>query len=67
MTRGQKLELTWVGKDRQPRLELRILLNDGDKSYQAQCRVAPLWHGRFKMHRFLPGGRRESDVVETHI
>ena len=29
----QKLELTWIGKDNQPRLELRILIEDQEKSY----------------------------------
>ncbi|HQU30352.1 MAG TPA: site-specific DNA-methyltransferase [Candidatus Brocadia sapporoensis] len=29
----QKLELTWIGKDNQPRLEPRILIEDPEKSY----------------------------------
>jgi len=29
----QKLELTWIGKDQQPNLEPRILIEDPDKSY----------------------------------
>lgn len=29
----QKLELTWIGKDEQPRLEPRILIEDQEKSY----------------------------------
>jgi len=29
----QKLELTWIGKDIQPNLEPRILIEDHDKSY----------------------------------
>jgi len=29
----QKLELTWIGKDEQPRLEPRILIEDPEKSY----------------------------------
>ena len=32
----QKLELTWIGKDKRPRLEPRILLEDKKLSYQAQ-------------------------------
>ena len=32
----QKLELTWVGKDKRPRLEPRILLEDHKKSYHAE-------------------------------
>ncbi|MBX9561729.1 site-specific DNA-methyltransferase [Aeromonas hydrophila] len=31
----QKLELTWIGKDKRPRLEPRILLEDKGLSYQA--------------------------------
>lgn len=29
----QKLELTWIGKENQPRLEPRILIEDPEKSY----------------------------------
>jgi adenine-specific DNA-methyltransferase len=29
----QKLELTWIGKEKQPRLEPRILIEDPEKSY----------------------------------
>lgn len=36
----QKLELTWVGKEEQPRLEPRILLEDPEKSYHAKFRVS---------------------------
>ena len=31
--KSQKLELTWIGKDIQPKLEPRILIEDPDKSY----------------------------------
>src|SRR4030067_1234725 len=31
--RPQKLELTWIGKDEQPRLEPRILIEDTEKSF----------------------------------
>ena len=34
-----KLELTWIGKDKRPKLEPRILLEEPDKSYHAQHRV----------------------------
>lgn len=33
MAGKQKLELTWIGKDEQPQLEPRILIEDPDKSY----------------------------------
>jgi len=35
----QKLELTWIGKDKRPRLEPRILLEDKEMSYHALHRV----------------------------
>ncbi|MFM2056745.1 MAG: hypothetical protein RLY71_1130 [Pseudomonadota bacterium] len=35
----QKLELTWIGKDKRPRLEPRILLEDPARSYHARQRV----------------------------
>lgn len=39
MTKKQKLELTWVGKENRPKLEPRILLEDPQKSYHAKQRV----------------------------
>ncbi len=39
MTRKQKLELTWIGKEHRPKLEPRILLEDSEKSYHAPHRV----------------------------
>jgi adenine-specific DNA-methyltransferase len=39
MTKSQKLELTWIGKDQRPRLEPRILLEDPKRSYHAKQRV----------------------------
>lgn len=35
----QKLELTWIGKDKRPKLEPRILLEESDKSYHAKHKV----------------------------
>jgi adenine-specific DNA-methyltransferase len=35
----QKLELTWIGKEKRPKLEPRILLEDPEKSYHARHRV----------------------------
>ena len=34
----QKLELTWIGKHKRPKLEARILLEDAEKSYHAKER-----------------------------
>ncbi len=31
MTRKQKLELTWIGKEIRPKLEPRILLEDAER------------------------------------
>lgn len=36
----QKLELTWVGKEKRPKLEPRILLEDAEKSYHAKHRIS---------------------------
>ena len=35
----QKLELTWIGKEKRPKLEPRILLEVPEKSYHAKHRV----------------------------
>jgi len=40
MSKKQKLELTWVGKENRPRLEPRILIEDAEKSYHAAARVS---------------------------
>lgn len=40
MTKKQKLELTWIGKDVRPKLEPRILLEYQAKSYHAKHRVS---------------------------
>jgi adenine-specific DNA-methyltransferase len=39
MTKKQKLELNWIGKDHRPKLEPRILIEDQGKSYHAKERV----------------------------
>ena len=38
--RKKKLELTWIGKEKRPKLEPRILLEDPEKSYHAKQRVS---------------------------
>lgn len=38
MTKKQKLELTWIGKDNRPRLEPRILIEEPSLSYHAASR-----------------------------
>lgn len=40
MSKKQKLELTWIGKDKRPKLEPRILLEDPARSYHAERRVS---------------------------
>jgi adenine-specific DNA-methyltransferase len=39
VSRKQKLELTWIGKEQRPKLEPRILVEDPDKSFHAEQRV----------------------------
>jgi adenine-specific DNA-methyltransferase len=39
VTKKQKLELTWIGKEHRPKLEPRILLEEPEKSYHATHRV----------------------------
>lgn len=39
MTKKQKLELTWIGKENRTKLEPRILLAAPDKSYHAKGRL----------------------------
>jgi adenine-specific DNA-methyltransferase len=39
MSKKQRLELTWIGKERRPKLEPRILLEDPDRSHHAAHRV----------------------------
>ena len=39
MKKKQKLELTWIGKENQSKLEPRILLEDPDKSHHVTHRV----------------------------
>lgn len=38
MSRKQKLELTWIGKEERPRLEPRILVEDPSKSHCASVK-----------------------------
>lgn len=39
VTKKQKLELTWIGKEHRPKLEPRILLPDDSNSHHAKYRV----------------------------
>jgi adenine-specific DNA-methyltransferase len=45
MTTKPKLELTWIGKDHQPRAEPRILIEDRDKSHGDPRSGKMLTHG----------------------
>jgi adenine-specific DNA-methyltransferase len=40
MTKPTKLELTWIGKENQPRLEPRILIEHPSKSYHSTFRAS---------------------------
>ena len=41
--RNPRLELTWIGKEKRPKLEPRILLKDREKCYHAAHRVTDLF------------------------
>lgn len=45
MAKNQKLELTWIGKEKQHKLEPRILIEDPDKSYGSRNTENILIHG----------------------
>ena len=45
MAAGQKLELTWIGKEKEERVEPRILMYDKEKSYGDQNTGNMLIHG----------------------
>jgi adenine-specific DNA-methyltransferase len=45
MVMNQKLELTWIGKDQQPQLEPRILIEDREKSFGDRNSLNMLIHG----------------------
>jgi adenine-specific DNA-methyltransferase len=45
MPKKQKLELTWIGKDKKPRLEPRILIEDPEKAYGDKNTTNMLIHG----------------------
>jgi len=45
MPKKQKLELTWIGKGSQPKLEPRILIEDSEKSYGDKNSENMLIHG----------------------
>ena len=45
MSKKQKLELTWIGKGEQPKLEPRILIEDPEKSYGDKNTHNMLIHG----------------------
>ncbi|MFH1714590.1 MAG: site-specific DNA-methyltransferase [Elusimicrobiota bacterium] len=45
MYKKQKLELTWIGKDEEPKLEPRILIEDPNKSYGDRNTKNMLIHG----------------------
>src|SRR3990170_9132649 len=45
MSKTQRLELTWIGKDKQSKLEPRILIEDAEKSYGDKNSENMLIHG----------------------
>lgn len=54
MTHKTKLELIWIGKDKRPCLEPRILLEDKELSYRAD----PLPAGDYSFSLGVFGGGR---------
>ena len=58
-TKPQKLELTWIGKDNQPKLEPRILIEDPERSYGHT--LNPLSRGEYKSP--LAGGKHKSPLL----
>ena len=60
----QKLELTWIGKDKQPVLEPRILIENPEFSYPAEKPPNPL-KGEQETPNPLKGGfsRVKSSIV----
>ncbi len=58
MTKKQKLELTWIGKENRPKLEPRILLEDPEKSYHAPHRATD--------NAVNNGGKPWKDVLIPH-
>jgi len=60
MVKPQKLGLTWIGKDEQPRLKPRILIEDPEKSYGHTSN--PLSRGEYKSP--LSGG---DSGVGSHV
>ena len=68
--KNQKLELTWIGKDNQPKLEPRILIEDPEKSYGHTPRPSregnkhtpnPLSRGEYKS--FFSRGENKSPLL----
>jgi hypothetical protein len=57
MSRKQRLELTWIGKDERPRLEPRILLEDTEKSFhigiEGVSHLTPAFH-RIRARQISP-------------
>jgi len=66
MSKKQKLELTWIGKENRPRLEPRILLEDAAKSYHAKFRNSPRPLGRAEQGGQSRLGVRE-DIFDNRL
>lgn len=74
MNKKQKLELTWIGKERRPRLGPRILLEDLDKSYHAPHRATDnrLIFGdnllaSFVLRSFILAKKRNADTTKNAL
>ena len=63
MTKKQKLELTWIGKDEQPVLEPRILIEDPAKSYGGVIKWLRPARNQFHIYYDRNTKRYEPDFV----
>ncbi len=63
MTKKQKLELTWIGKDGQPVLEPRILIEDPAKSYGGVLKWLRPARNQFHIYYDRNTKRYEPDFV----
>ncbi len=63
MTRRQKVELTWIGKENRPKLEPRILPEDTGKSYHAKRCVTSSY---LFDNRLICGGKPSRYVLIPH-
>ncbi|HCZ11975.1 MAG TPA: hypothetical protein DHV16_06935, partial [Nitrospiraceae bacterium] len=64
-----KLELTWIGKDEQPRLEPRILIEDPERSYwdKNSRQYHPDFVAETKDNIYLIETKKEGDIETSDV